>query len=939
MSDNEDLLGDDLGDHSLTDYNLGNEEEEELLADDYDNSTSQNVPTSDATAYVERVDISQPAYASNHSIEYSEPASYPVMGESECVVPNITTEVPDTRLPEHSTYAPYPESRGYDLEHAVPPPIPAAPVESPQIVPSEVPISNVDDLGARERFTSERPPGSQRTPQVRDIPDSLDKVVVPRGGFTGRGRNSWRNPHYRTPHPYRRNNMHRNNYAARPSFTPQVTVWANQPKTIRPNIPEIRSDIPPPKIVPEVSPERPMLPQEPLRPVENRFPPSFNQFRQNDPRQFVARPTFEPRPAFQYQPSYPRFPPIREIVPSSVSHIPQVTIHQHPAMPKMGREAEVRMLPMQLPPNIPPGGLAGKKVLINPHFKGNFQPPVEGLPTYIPTRIHKSPPLSPTLEQKFGPIKDIDDAAERFIAEQRNALARAASRKLPRRSPQRYIENTTIEIENELARRSEDEELLRRQEEFINANRAGLRRRMRSPSPPGRRSPSPRRSPPRRPRTDAHDEESEYRRRLREQESLRERVLRAKEVRRRKNAVALQKQVDDKERDKTEKDETPAEVETKQDVPKADIVKPEVAKPVEPVDKPSSTQPDTTRSPDKEVKVQPEIRERSPVRQENPEVNSTCENLTPPREELPLKEKVPSPERALTPPLPPAAGAAGGADLAAGVRGGSDDELDLILDDIDGILSDDDDTGRFKETVQLEQPKAQKSQVDLRSKLVSKPVERPPRQKIVFEHKEERNKKDKSPVRRTVVTSSTKADELQEKKTNKMKTKSDVTTKSRTRIIFNKKETEKAKDEEKSNKPFSNRRVILQRKADQTISMGIFTRAVRTALHAPHHEPQVEYASDSDESAGGGAGGAPPPHSPPTRTPRTARTAHVHNLPHGITDTRLKTLAGDHVQNLILDKEERRAKLTFKTSAAADSFKKKFHNKMVAASRLTVTLR
>lgn len=48
----------------------------------------------------------------------------------------------------------------------------------------------------------------------------------------------------------------------------------------------------------------------------------------------------------------------------------------------------------------------------------------------------------------------------------------------------RYIENTTIEIENELAhgsagrRRSEEDDLLRRQEEFINANRAGLRRRL-----------------------------------------------------------------------------------------------------------------------------------------------------------------------------------------------------------------------------------------------------------------------------------------------------------------------------------------------------------------------------------------------------------------------------------------------------------------------------
>lgn len=39
----------------------------------------------------------------------------------------------------------------------------------------------------------------------------------------------------------------------------------------------------------------------------------------------------------------------------------------------------------------------------------------------------------------LGPVKDIDDAAERFIAEQRNALARAAIRKHARRSPQRYV--------------------------------------------------------------------------------------------------------------------------------------------------------------------------------------------------------------------------------------------------------------------------------------------------------------------------------------------------------------------------------------------------------------------------------------------------------------------------------------------------------------------
>lgn len=44
-------------------------------------------------------------------------------------------------------------------------------------------------------------------------------------------------------------------------------------------------------------------------------------------------------------------------------------------------------------------------------------------------------------------------------------------------------------------------------------------------------------------------------------------------------------------------------------------------------------------------------------------------------------------------------------------------------------------------------------------------------------------------------------------------------------------------------------------------------------------------------------------------------------------------------QNLLLNKEERSAKITFKTTVAAENFKKKFNNKMVAASRLSVTLR
>lgn len=70
------------------------------------------------------------------------------------------------------------------------------------------------------------------------------------------------------------------------------------------------------------------------------------------------------------------------------------------------------------------------------------------------------------------------------------------------------------------------------------------------------------------------------------------------------------------------------------------------------------------------------------------------ENLTPPREKMPQKgpeEKGPSPERDLTPPLP---------ETVKETKLDSDDELDLILDDIDDILSDDD-SGRFKEKKEL----------------------------------------------------------------------------------------------------------------------------------------------------------------------------------------------------------------------------------------------
>ncbi|KAG6451737.1 hypothetical protein O3G_MSEX007312 [Manduca sexta] len=887
MSDNEDLLGDDLGDQSLADYNLGNEEEEQLLADDYD-TAPQNVPTSLGPHYEAEI----PPEYQTHSIEYSQPIPYQPVVETECVVPNITVEVPNPQ-PEHPhcTYAPY--EPVYEPERTVPPAIPAAPIESPQIVPSELnpPILN-GDLAGRERFISERPPGAQRLPQIRDIPDSLDKVVVPRG----RGRGGWVPRH-------RHRVLHRTNYNPRMQFQPpQMHIRTDLPpmrQDMRPKRPDMPPDMLP--VGPEISPDRPIVPE--LMQFRPQFQPF--QYRPNiDERATFSanvRPNYEPRRMFPYQRPYAPYPLPREMGPNP--GMPQVTIRQALpiGVPDKPKEPEVRMLPVQLPPNLPPGGLAGKKVLINPHFKGNFQPPVE------------------------GPIKDIDDAAERFIAEQRNALARAASRKFTRRSPLRFIENTTIEIENELAsrsvrRRSEDDDLLRRQEEFINANRAGLRRRMRSPSP-ARRSPSPRASPERRARADAprhYDEESDYKRRLREQESLRERVLRAKEVRRRKNAVALHNKIQEREREPLEKEKELGKPE-----------KPEEPKPEPVVDKPSSTEPepkpDTTRKspekPDKPEKfdkpVKPEkIRERSPIRkEESAEVNSTCgavsESLTPPR------------EVALTPPLPD-----------------DDDDLDLILGDIDGILSDDDDSGRFKQKpIKPELTKTTtKPSVDLRSKLPPKSsstsdAKKSQRQKIVFNDNEDRKKKEKSPPRKAIV-SSTKNDDGDIADKKQMPQKSDTSApKNRQRIVFDKEEKQKEDTEHK----FANRRVILQRRVTQKEkiraetdptqpTLGIFSRAVRTAVRGTD-EPRVELAEDDDELPAKGA-----------RLP-TSAIAAVMNLPPGITDTRLKTLAGNDVQSLILDKEERSARITFKTPAAAENFKRKFNNKMVAASRLTVTLR
>ncbi|XP_063391633.1 serine/arginine repetitive matrix protein 1-like [Cydia fagiglandana] len=996
MSDNEDLLADDLGDHSLADYNLGNEEEDQLLADDYE-SGPQNVPTSIDPNYNDGSDISSSEF-SGHGMPYSQQPYQPPA--EECVVPNITVEVPnipDRPIQDRSTYAPY-EPPVYEPELAVvPPAIPAAPIESPQIVPSELSVT-VPNGDNRERFLSERPPGAQRTPQLRDIPDSLDKVFVPRGGYSGgRGRTSWRSAQFQARfqqpynNAYRRHNVHRGNFLQqRPSFpSPQVRPTPPQirpeprPEQIRPDIrpdqirppvrheqirPDIRPDNRPqprpemrpepmPPMGPEISPERPII-QEPFRPMENRPPfqnfqrfpfrpnmeeprPNFGPMRPNFEPRFFQRPQFSPRPFG---------PPVREVVPNS-QHMPQITIRQPlpglplPAnVPKLdefgpkppGREPEVRMLPVQLPPTLP-GALAGKKVLINPHFKGNFQPPVEAtmraglaLPTYIPTRIQKSPPLSPTLENKFGPIKDIDDAAERFIAEQRNALARAASRKFPRRSPQRYIENTTIEIENELAPEASswrgEDDLLRRQEEFINANRQGLRRRMRSPTPPRRSPPpSPPRHSPERRRADRAeprrppDEESEYRRRVREQESLRERVLRAKEVRRRKNAVQLHKQLQEKERERNEAKEPKPEP------------KPE-SKPAASPDKPSTTspeldKPDTTRS-SPERKAKPEVvkRERSPVKEEAAEVNSTCENLTPPRA---------SPERALTPPLP---------DKSKERRCSEDDDLAFLLGDIDDMLSDDEDSGRFKEKTNKPEVAPPKPAVDLRSKLPP----RPPRQKIVFDDEKPKKRREKSPpAKKPTVTSSTKTDtETPQKKAVKPKqTTEQITNKSRQRIIFENKELEKDKEEDKS-KAFT-RRVVLQRKVTQTKEKsvfsrievndpskpnpGIFSRAVRTAIGTDkprivvkREEPEIEYESGSDDER--------------LLDEDSGLVASVTNLPHGITDTRLKTLAGSDVQSLILDKEDRSAKITFKNTVAAGAFRKKFNNKMVAASRLTVTL-
>lgn len=74
FSCSEDLLGDDLGDHSLADYNLGNDEEDQLLADDYEGGNTQNVPSS-IESFREPADM-VPSDYSGHGMEYRPQVSF-----------------------------------------------------------------------------------------------------------------------------------------------------------------------------------------------------------------------------------------------------------------------------------------------------------------------------------------------------------------------------------------------------------------------------------------------------------------------------------------------------------------------------------------------------------------------------------------------------------------------------------------------------------------------------------------------------------------------------------------------------------------------------------------------------------------------------------------------------------------------------------------------
>lgn len=74
FSFSEDLLGDDLGDHSLADYNLGNDEEDQLLADDYEGGSTQNVPSS-VESFREPADM-VPSDYSGPGMDYGTQVSY-----------------------------------------------------------------------------------------------------------------------------------------------------------------------------------------------------------------------------------------------------------------------------------------------------------------------------------------------------------------------------------------------------------------------------------------------------------------------------------------------------------------------------------------------------------------------------------------------------------------------------------------------------------------------------------------------------------------------------------------------------------------------------------------------------------------------------------------------------------------------------------------------
>lgn len=113
---------------------------------------------------------------------------------------------------------------------------------------------------------------------------------------------------------------------------------------------------------------------------------------------------------------------------------------------------------------------------------------------------------------------------------------------------------------------------------------------------------------------------------------------------------------------------------------------------------------------------------------------------------------------------------------------------------------------------------------------------------------------------------------------------------------------EKQKEKADKTPPFSNRRVILQRKPTKEKSIfsrvdsdrsqpsaGIFSRAVRIAINdkitkKQEPEPQIDYGSDSDIDED------------TLLNEEIGNVAAVDNLPHGMTDTRLRTLAGNDVQ-------------------------------------------